>query len=222
MFKRILTWLLGAPPVRDVIPSPPPPRTVSQPLESLAIQPPLPAVSDPPERKPDPPPFPTKPSKLAPEPPDNRSDIHKGKLTHQRVYTFGVTRSGQSSTRCPICHELGQYVFSIATDEAGEEHRCCIWCLRRLGGRSEVERASRRSKHIRRVAKCMDALDALRSEFPDPSRRPFGEKALIALIACPFGAEYEIDRIITKILSRKWTAQDSETLESRPLPPADN
>jgi hypothetical protein len=131
-----------------------------------------------------------------------------GKLTHRKIYTFGATPSGQSSTSCPLCRESGQHVFSIAVDSDGNQHKCCLRCLTRLGGREQVEIAAKRSRYARRVLECFDALDQLQAEFPDPSRRPFGEKSLRAEIALPFMGYAGIEGVLKKIKNRKWTAYD--------------
>src|ERR1039458_6532748 len=81
-----------------------------------------------------------------------------GRLTHKRIYTFGATPSGQSSTKCPLCFEPGQHVFSIAVDDAGVQHKCCFYCLHRYGGKEQVEAASKRSRYAKRVAECIEAL----------------------------------------------------------------
>ena len=141
-----------------------------------------------------------------------------GRLTHKKIYTFGVTQSGQHSTKCRICLEPNHHVFSIALDEAGQQHRCCLRCLKRLGGNDQVRLAAKRSRYARRVVDCMDALDQLRSEFPDPSRRPYGEKALVAEIDLPFLGYQGIERVLAKIHDRKWTAYDIARVEGRPEP----
>jgi hypothetical protein len=81
-----------------------------------------------------------------------------------------------------------------------------------------VERASRRSRYVKRAAECIEALDQLRAEYPDESRRPFGEKALLAELAFPFFGYSGIERVIAKIHARKWTAHDEAKMEGRPLP----
>ena len=131
-----------------------------------------------------------------------------GNLTHRKIYTFGATPSGQSSTSCPLCRESGHHVFSIAVDANGKQHRCCLRCLTRLGGREQVDIAAKRSRYARRVLECLDALDQLQAEFPDPSRRPYGEKSLRAEIALPFMGYDGIERVLKKIKNRKWTAHD--------------
>jgi hypothetical protein len=81
---------------------------------------------------------------------------------------------------------VGHHVFSIALDEAGKQHRCCLRCLRGFGGDEQLKAASHRSRYAEHVMQCIDALDQLRAEFPDPARRPYGEKALMAEIDNPF------------------------------------
>lgn len=128
-----------------------------------------------------------------------------GHITHKRIYTFGATPSGQHSTKCPVCLDPGHQVFSIAIDETGKEHRCCLRCLRRYGGDEQVKIAAKRSRYAKHVSRCIEALDLLRAEFPDPSTRPYGEKALLSEIESPFMGYQGIERILTKIRGRKWT-----------------
>ena len=148
----------------------------------------------------------------------NPSTLIVGKLSHKRIYVFGVSQWGQSDTKCPLCSEPRQHVFSNAVDSNGVRHRCCLRCLRRFGGAEEVERAARRSMFARRVVDCMGALDQLRTEFPDPDRRPYGEKSLMAEIALPFWGYQGIERVIDKIATRKWTSYDLARIEGRPEP----
>jgi hypothetical protein len=109
-------------------------------------------------------------------------------------------------------------VFSYETDESGRLHRCCLRCLLRFGGDDQVRIATKRSKYAKRVVECMDALDQLRCEFPDPSRRPYGEKALLAEIELPFLGYNGIERVLRKIRARNWTAHDTARIEGRPEP----
>jgi hypothetical protein len=143
-----------------------------------------------------------------------------GHLTHKRIYTFGATPSGQHCTKCPICREPGHHIFSIALDEAGNKHRCCLPCLRRLGGEEQVQLAAKRSGNARHVLRCIDALDELRSAFPDPSRRPYGEKALLAEIENPGMGYRQIDKVLRKLRTKKWTAYDLARIEGLPEPPS--
>jgi len=64
----------------------------------------------------------------------------------------------------------------------------------------------------------MEALDQLRQEFPDPSRRPYGEKALLAEIEVPFSGYQDIERVIAKIKSRNWTEHDLARMNGLPEP----
>lgn len=139
----------------------------------------------------------------------------QGRLKHKRIYTFGVTQSGQHSTKCRVCHEPNQHVFSIAEDEAGKEHRCCLRCLRQHGGDDQLAIAARRSRYAKRVAECMDALDQLRREFPDPNRRPYGEKSLVAEIELPFMGYEGIERVIAKVKARAWTEYDLAKIDGK-------
>jgi len=131
-----------------------------------------------------------------------------GRLHHKRVYLFGVTPSGQLSTTCSYCGRSSQSVFSTCVDDAGAEHRCCMWCFRDRAAPGELERASKKSRYIRRVLLCIKALEKLRSEFPDPSRRPYGETSLLSEIETPFYGYSGIERVISKIMNSKWTAHD--------------
>lgn len=143
-----------------------------------------------------------------------------GRLTHKRIYTFGATPSGQHCTKCPVCREPGHHVFSIALDEAGNKHRCCLRCLRRLGGEEQVQLAAKRSGNAQHVLRCIDALDELRSAFPDPSRRPYGEKALLAEIENPGMGYGQIEKVLRKLRMKKWTAYDLARIEGLPEPPS--
>jgi hypothetical protein len=132
-------------------------------------------------------------------------NLVSGRLTHKKIYSFGATPSGQHSTKCPLCHDPGHHVFSIAVDEDDHQHRCCLRCLRRLGGDEQVKIAGKRSRYAKHAAKCIEALDLLRSEFPDPTSRPYGERALLAEIESPFMGYDGIERVLRKIRGRKWT-----------------
>ncbi len=144
-----------------------------------------------------------------------------GHLRHRRIYTFGVTLTGQHSTKCPLCRDPGHHVFSIAIDDAGIQHRCCLRCLRRFGGGDQVDAATKRSRYARHVARCIQALDQLRAEFPNAARRPYGEKALLAEIEMPFMGYEGIERVVKKIAARKWTAYDLAKIDGRPEPRRD-
>jgi hypothetical protein len=139
-------------------------------------------------------------------------------LKHKKIYTFGVTTSGQHSTKCPVCAEARHHVFSVAVDEAGHRHRCCLRCLCYFGGEEQIQIAVKRSRYAKRVVECLEALDQLRREFPDPSRRPFGEKSLLMEIEAPFMENHSIERIISKIKEGKWTTYDIARIEGRPEP----
>ncbi|MBK7926995.1 MAG: hypothetical protein IPJ98_05690 [Bryobacterales bacterium] len=64
----------------------------------------------------------------------------------------------------------------------------------------------------------MEALDQLRQEFPNQSRRPYGEKALLAEIELPFIGYTGIERVLAKIQARSWTEYDLARIEGRPEP----
>jgi len=132
----------------------------------------------------------------------------RGKLTHRTIYTFGATQSGQSHTKCPICGDPRVHVFSNCVDEVAQNFRCCLRCLDRFGGRTQVDLAAKRSRYAMRVVECMDALDQLRREFPDPERRPAGEKSLQMEIELPFMGYQGIERVLKKIRDRSWTEFD--------------
>ena len=140
-----------------------------------------------------------------------------GRLTHTKTYRFGVNNYGETTTSCHVCLDP-HYVLSIATDSAGTKHRCCLRCLRKFGGQEQLERAISRSGYAAVVWECMEALDQLLAEFPDPTRRPYGEKTLRDTIKCPI--LQNPDRIISKIKSRSWTEYDLARIEGRPEPPS--
>ena len=145
-----------------------------------------------------------------------RSEKVVGALTHHRLHFF----NGPVNlwTHCKICLEDGQSVFSIAEDSAGVLHRrCCFRCLRRLGGQDQLQHAIEESERAADVWRYMQALDQLRSEFPDPTRRPWGEEMLFDAIAFrDLGARGE--RIVEKILNRRWNDRDIARIEGRPDP----
>jgi len=219
MFRKILSWLFGTQPATLSGSQPAPLSTETPPSRStiqdviemtarenldikVSVRPPL----DRPARRP------RKPKVILPA-------TVTGQLTHKKVYSFGVTNSGQTTTTCHVCHDRHS-VFSIAVDSAGVEHRCCLRCLHELGGKEQIDRATERSHYAAVVWNCIEALDQLRAEFPDPSRRPYGEKTLLKTIECPILEDPE--RIIRKIKTRSWTDYDLARIEGRPEPPSKN
>ncbi len=162
-----------------------------------------------------------RPQGLAPSPdtaPRANLGQISGRLRHHRIYTYGADLRGVSFTKCRICLDPRQHVFSDAIDEAGATHRCCLRCLRRLGGEEQVQLAAKRSKYGKRVLECIDALDKLRKDFPDADRRPYGEKALLAEIQNPLFGYEGIERVLVKLQSSNWTAYDRARIEGRPQP----
>lgn len=141
----------------------------------------------------------------------------EGQLRHRRVYRFGVSQSGQTTTRCQVCGDRHS-MFSLASDEGGKILRCCVRCLRRWGGDEQLTLATRRSRYLRRVSECVEALDELVREFPDPARRPYGEKSLRSEIEFPYFGYESIERIIDKIKRKRWTEYDQARIEGRPEP----
>ncbi|MBI4478931.1 MAG: hypothetical protein HY651_02810 [Acidobacteria bacterium] len=119
--------------------------------------------------------------------------------------------------KCSTCLDPIQTLFSIAVDSAGKKHHCCLRCLRKYGGQDQFERAIRESDDAANVWRYMQALDQLRSDFPDPNRRPWGEEMLLnAIERCYLGERGE--RIVQKILDRNWDARDLARIEGRPDP----
>src|ERR1017187_2169925 len=100
------------------------------------------------------------------------------------------------------------------------KHRWCRPCLRRLGGGEKGQLAAGGSGDAWGVVRCIDALDELRSAFPDPSRRPYGEKALLAEIENPGMGYSQIDKVLRKLRTKKWTAYDLARIEGLPKPPS--
>jgi hypothetical protein len=129
-------------------------------------------------------------------------------LVHQKIYVFGVTETGRNSTKCKLCSETEIGVLSDCSDEAGVSYRCCLKCLEAIGGRSQLELAAKKSKYARRWMECYDALNVLIKEFPDPSRRPYGEVSLMAEMKTPFLGFEGIETVITKVNARWWTTYD--------------
>jgi hypothetical protein len=142
------------------------------------------------------------------------------KLVHGRIYVFGISESGRTSTRCKICQASEVGVFSDCSDTAGVMYRCCLKCLEQLGGREQLERAASRSKHAKRWLECYDALNALVTEFPDPNRRPYGEVSLTAEMKMPFFGFDGIERVITKVKEKAWTSYDLGRINSEAEVPA--
>jgi hypothetical protein len=89
-----------------------------------------------------------------------------------------------------------------------------------LGGEEQVQLAAKRSGNARHVLRCIDALDELRGAFPNPARRPYGEKALLAEIGNPGMGYTEIDKVLRKLKTKKWTAYDLARIEGLPEPPS--
>jgi hypothetical protein len=145
-----------------------------------------------------------------------------GRLTYKKVYCFSMTMSGQSTTACHVCLDK-HWVFSICVDSAGVEHRCCLRCLYKFGGQEQIDLATKRSGYAAEVWNCIQALDQLRAEFPDPSRRPYGEKTLLNAIERLDPSHPEnTERILRKIRVRAWTEYDLARIEGRPEPPSKN
>jgi hypothetical protein len=144
-----------------------------------------------------------------------------GQLTHRKIYLFGATQSGQITTSCHVCLDRHS-VFSIAIDAAGTEHRCCLRCLHKFGGKEQIDHASRRSRYAALVWNCIEALDQLRAEFPDMMRRPYGEKILLKTIECPSLEDNDAERIVRKIKARAWTEYDVARIHGGPEPPSRN
>lgn len=140
-----------------------------------------------------------------------------GHLTHKKIYCFGVTQSGQTTTPYHVCLDRHS-VFSIAIDSTGNKHRCCLPCLNKLGGEKEIERATARSGYAWVVWESIEALNQLLAEFPDLARRPYGEKTLRDTVECPILKDPW--RIIKKIKERAWTEYDLARIEGRPEPPS--
>ena len=154
------------------------------------------------------------------EPPKTlRSEKVVGTLTHQRIHIFGQSSFNEKMwVQCKICLEDGETVFSVALDSAGFVHRrCCLRCLFKLGGKEQLDRAIQESERAAEVWRYMQALDQLRSDFPDPTHRPWGEEMLFDAIAFrSLGARGE--RIVEKILNRRWNDRDLARIEGRPDP----
>jgi hypothetical protein len=138
-----------------------------------------------------------------------------GQLIHKKIYTFNGGEWGETTTPCHICNDK-QWVFSTAVDSAGVLHRCCLRCLNKLGGKEQIERAIQGSNYAAGVWNCIQALDQLVSEFPDPNRRPYGEKTLKQVIEGIYSENTE--RILHKIREKDWTEYDLARIEGRPEP----
>jgi hypothetical protein len=147
-----------------------------------------------------------------------------GKLAHQKNNNFGSRAwadGRETTTECHICLER-HFVFSMATDEAGKQHRCCYKCLKKFGGDAEYERFIKGSDYAALEVAATEALEQLRKEFPDENLRPYGEKTLIEALDCPIGMSRSPWQIIEKIKNRAWTQYDLARIEGRPEPPSRN
>ena len=141
-----------------------------------------------------------------------------GRLHHHRIYCYGVDQNARHCTKCQVCSDPHVHVFSKALDEIGTEHRCCLRCLKRLGGEEQLAIAIKRSKKANHVVRCINALEKLCRDFPDPARRPYGEKALQAEIELPYMGYEGIERVLQKIEVERWTEYDRARSEGRPEP----
>jgi len=93
-----------------------------------------------------------------------------------------------------------------------------MWCFRERAADGEVARVRARSRYVDRVLLCIDALELLQREFPDPAKRPYGETSLLAEMEQPFFGYEGIERVLAKIFSRSWTEFDLARIEGRPEP----
>jgi hypothetical protein len=142
-----------------------------------------------------------------------------GRLTHKKIFLFRTANWSETTTACHICHDQ-HWVFSISVDSAGIQHQCCLRCLYKLGGQEQIDLAML-SAYAAEVWNCIQALDQLRAEFPDPSRRPYGEKTLInAIEGIDITHPENTERILHKIRVRGWTEYDLARIEGRPEPPS--
>jgi hypothetical protein len=57
-------------------------------------------------------------------------------------------------------------------------------------------------------------------KFPDPARRPYGDKTLLRGIESPLMGGSDVERITDKIRRRNWTEYDLARIEGRPEPPS--
>jgi len=97
----------------------------------------------------------------------------------------------------------------------GKENRCCVICLEQLGGPDQLAAAAEENYRINTAAESVKALDMLRTLFPDPKRRPYGEETLINALTI---GSTDPDRIIEKIRKKAWTEYDLARIEGRPEP----
>jgi hypothetical protein len=139
-----------------------------------------------------------------------------GKLSHQKMY-FYSHQHRHAVTHCAIC--LDKYlVFSNAIDSNNHQYCCCLRCLHKYGGQDQIELATKNSRYATLAWKSIAALDQLLKEFPDPQRRPHGEKVLRAFIESTWTAEYDAYRMAKKITKRAWTECDLARIEDREEP----
>lgn len=141
-----------------------------------------------------------------------------GYLKYQKPYRVRMNHNGEYPTPCWICQTPGHSVITETTDSAGRLIRCCIRCFLKHADAGELARAVEGSADFQRVHECLCALDKLRTEFPDPARRPYGEVSLQQEIQMPFLGYSEIERVISKINHRAWTEYDLAKIEGRPEP----
>lgn len=143
-------------------------------------------------------------------------EIVAGKLLHQKMY-FYSHQHRHPVTHCAICKDK-YLAFSIAVDSNNHQYRCCLRCLHKYGGQDQIELATQHSLYAMLAWKSMSALDQLLKEFPDPQRRPHGEKVLREFIESTWAAEYDSYRMIEKITKRAWTECDLARIEGREEP----
>ena len=131
-----------------------------------------------------------------------------GPVKHLKIFVFTITQSGGDHSSCAVCKDPEVTVFSDAIDVLGQKCRMCLRCLEAFGGIEQVELAASRSKYARRWLECVRALKKLKQVFPDPERRPYGDKALDMEIKRPCWGYEGIERILHKIENETWTKMD--------------
>jgi hypothetical protein len=136
-----------------------------------------------------------------------------GPVKHQKIYVFSITDNGRVFSSCAVCKDPEVTVFSDGIDVLGQRCRMCLRCLEIFSGVEEVERAAKRSKYAMRWLECVRALKKLKDEFPDPEHRPYGTKSLTMEIKRPCWGFQDIERILMKVATNKWTYVDLIAIE---------
>lgn len=135
-------------------------------------------------------------------------------LRHEKIYMYPGTEAGKEFGTCRACQHDRVGIYSYAFDALGKRVKVCLRCLGKYGSKEQVELAAQRSQYARRWVDCVGALAKLEAMFPDPERRPYGDKALRMSIDDPRYGNYDnIERILMRIDVELWTEVDRVAIE---------